>query len=225
MRTVVLPRFRSDRSPARTRVLLAVCACSLALAACGSSHKSGTGTTTSTVRPLAVKTADLKSGTTDNETAGPLVGINNATGAKVLSEAQKYLDAAVFSPLSTGRIGAGYAALFDAGVRAGATGADARALTDAVVGKVYGYSETATPVAFTGLFDMTGAELYIATNFDVHVKATTDSGQLRIDHKVELTFAPGPAQTWTVTAYRVHTTRTSATAVTSTTAQSVVSKP
>ena len=233
MGAVVFARRPRPFPPSRSRVVFVAGAGALALTltltACGGGGgKKTKGTTPTTVRQLVVKTTNLKSGKTNIETAGPLAGIDDATGAAVLHAAQKYLETAVFSPLSDGQVGAGYGALFDPGVRAAATGSDEAALTDVAVGKVNGYTEAATPVAFTGLVDLTGTLLYVATNFDVKVNATTDAGPLSIDHKIELTFGPGANKTWIVTAYRVHTTRSTPrpkTATSTTTAVSAVSKP
>ncbi len=218
MTVVLAPSFRS---------VVSLCLCAALLAACGGGGKKAKSTTSSTVQQLVVKTANLKAGTTDIETAGPLVGIDNRTGALVLRNAQKYLDSAIFAPLAGGKVGAGYDALFDPSVRSAAAGSDARALTDVGVAKVTGYSERATPVAFTGLVDVNGTLLYVATNFDVTIKATTASGPLTILHNIEFTFAPGPNKSWLIYAYRVHTTRTAPRASQSaaSTTESTVSKP
>jgi len=96
------------------------------------------------------------------------------------------------------------------------------------VAKVSGYTESSTPVAFTGLVDGSGTLLYVATNFNVKVKATTASGPMTIVHNVEFTFAPGPNKSWLISAYRVHTTRTAphaSQAGTASTTESTVSKP
>jgi len=221
MMSVVLlaPRFRPF-------LLLCVCAC--VLAACGGGSSKSKAPTDPTVPPVVVKTANLKAGATDNETAGPLVGVDPATAAIVLRDAQKYLDAAVFAPLSTGNVGAGYGALFDSSVRSSAITADEGALTDGTVGKVEGYTETATPVALSGLVDTNGTLLYVATNFNVTVKARTATGPLTINHVVELTFSPGGNKTWLISAYRVHTKRgvpAAAKKHAATTTESTVSKP
>jgi hypothetical protein len=211
-----------------SRLIVSLCLCAVLLAACGGGGgKKGKGTTPPRVQQLVVKTANLKAGSTDIETAGPLVGIANPTGALVLRNAQKYLDSAIFAPLASGKIGTGYAALFDPSVRGAAAGSDARALTDVGVAKVTAYTETATPVAFTGLVDVNGSLLYVATNFNVKVKATTASGPVTILHNIELTFAPGPNKSWLISAYRVHTTRTVPRTAQSTasTTESTVSKP
>jgi hypothetical protein len=222
MMSVVLlaPRFRP---------FLLLCVCAGVLAACGSgSHSKSKGTTDPTVPSVVVKTAKLKAGATDNETAGPLAGVDPATAAIVLRDAQRYLDAAVSAPLSTGNVGAGYGALFDSSVRSSASTVDEGALTDRAVGKVDGYTETATPVALSGLADTNGTLLYVATDFNVTVKAKTATGPLTINHVVELTFAPGGNKTWLISAYRVHTKRgvpAAAKKHAATTTESTVSKP
>jgi len=210
------------------RLAVPLCLCACLLAACGGGSKKGKGTTTSTVQQLVAKTANLKAGVTNIETAGPLAGIDNPTGALVLRNAQKYLDTAIFAPLASGKVGAGYGALFDPSVRSIAAGSDAGALTDVGVAKVGGYTESATPVTFTGLVDGSGTLLYVATNFNVKVKATTASGPMTIVHNIEFTFAPGPDKSWLISAYRVHTTRTAprvSQAGTASTTNSTVSQP
>ena len=194
----------------------------LGLSAC-SSGGSKTQATTATTRPpvLAVKTSVLKIGSVDVESAGPPnVQIDTATGKAVLGVAQGYINDAVFAPLKTGKVGAGYGALFDTGVKAAATGADEAVLTDLDVGRVTSLSTRATPVRLSALAGPLGQLMYIATDFQLTLKATTAAGPSTMTHIVELTFAqPAPTtKTWLVTAYRVTTVRKSAAATTTTTA-------
>jgi hypothetical protein len=190
---------------------------SLALAACGGGGKKNTGTKATTPEVLAVKTSVLKVGSVDVQSAGPANPIAAATGKAVLGIAQSYIDTAVFAPLKTGKLGAGYAALFDTGVKAAATGSDAAALTDLNVGKVENLKTTATPVHMSTLEGKFGEVMYLATDFDLDMKAKGDTGPLRIHRHIELTFAPN-AKTWHVTAYRVQAVRKSTAGTTTTTA-------
>jgi hypothetical protein len=191
----------------------------LSVAACSSgTSKAKSETTTTKPKVLTVRTSALKIGSVDIENAGPQsVQIDPATGAKVLGAAQAYVDAAYFAPLKTGLVGAGYAALFDAGVRSAATGVDEPALTDLDVGKATSLSTRATPVTLSALAGPPGRLLYIATDFGFTLYATAANGPVMITHSVELTFAP-TGKTWTVTAYRVGTISKSKTATTTTTA-------
>jgi hypothetical protein len=208
------PRFRALCSALALGLALVLTACS--------SGGSKTEATPTTTRPkvLAVKTSVLKIGSVDVESAGPPnVQIDTATGKAVLGAAQAYIDNALFSPLKTGKLGARYGALFDAGVRPGATGADAATLTDLGAGTATSLSTKATPVRLSALAGTLGELTYVATDFQLTLKAIEAAGPLTITHIVELTFAQPPAaKTWLVTAYRVTTVRKSTTATTTTTA-------
>ena len=190
----------------------------LVLAACGGGKKhSATGPTTTVPKVLAVKTSVLKVGSADVESAGPTTQIDTATGKAVLAVAQSYIDNAVFAPLKTGAIGTGYGAIFDTGVKASATGSDEPALTDLTIGKATSLTTKATPVEISALEGTLGELDFVATNFDLVVKATSDSGPVTITHHIELTYGKvGPA--WLVTAYRVQTVRKLPTGTTTTTA-------
>ncbi len=59
--------------------------------------------------------------------------------------------------------------------------------------------------------------MYLATDFDIDLKATGDTGPLQIHRHIELTFAP-TGKTWLVTAYRVTAIRKSTARTTTTTA-------
>jgi hypothetical protein len=193
----------------------------LGLTGCsGGGSKTRATPTTTGPRVLAVKTSVLKVGSVDVESAGPPnVEIDTATGRAVLGAAQAYIDNALFSPLRTGKLGARYGALFDAGVRPAATGADEAALTDLDVGTATSLSTRATPVRLSALVGTLGELMYVATDFQLTLKATGAAGPLTITHIVELTFAQPPAaKTWLVTAYRVTTVRRSTAATTTTAA-------
>jgi hypothetical protein len=200
-------------------VVLALC---FTLAACsGGGKKKGSAGPGSTQPPkvLAVSTASLRVGKVDIESAGPDgVQIDTATGKAILASAQKYIDNAYFAPLTKGQVGGGYASLFDKGVKAEATGGDKAALTDADVGKVTAFTTKASKVELSALVGTLGEFDYIATDFDITLKATEPSGPLTITHNVELTFAKTKSN-WLVTAYRVQTVRKTTTATTNTTAK------
>jgi hypothetical protein len=199
-------------------VVLALC---LALSACSSGAKKKSTTKPGTTEPpkvLAVSTATLKVGTVDVESAGPPnVQIDTATGKAVLASAQKYIDNAVFAPLTKGDIGGSFSSLFDQGVKKQATGPDKLALTDLDVGKVASFSTKASKVTLSALVGTLGELIYVGTDFDLTLKAAATSGPLTITHHVELTFAKTGAN-WLVTAYRVQSVRKTTTATTTTTA-------
>jgi hypothetical protein len=192
---------------------------SLTLAACSSgSPKAKSTTTTTRPKVLAVKTSVLKVGSVDVQSAGPPnVQIDPATGKAVLDVAQAYIDGAFFGPLKTGQIGAGYGAVFDAGVKVAATTADQSALTDLTVGKVSSLSSSATRVGLSAFAGSLGQVVYVATDFGLTLYATVAGGPMTITHNVELTFAQ-TGKSWLVAAYRVQTVRRSATGTTTTTA-------
>ena len=62
---------------------------------------------------LAVKTSVLKVGSVDVEERRAPQPDRHGDAKAVLGVAQTYIDNAVFAPLKTGKLGAGYAALFD----------------------------------------------------------------------------------------------------------------
>jgi len=219
-----VPRF--DRSlPTRASASATAGTCALALAlvlsSCGGGGKHPT--TQSNVAPpkvLSVKTSVLKVGSVDVESAGPAnVDIDTATGRAVLGAAQGYIDNALFAPLKSGRLGGAYGALFDPRVKAAATGSDGRALTDLDVGPATSLTTKATPVELSALVGNLGELLYVATNFDLVIHATTGNGPLVITHHIELTFAKS-AKAWLISAYRVQSVRKAVARTTTTTATS-----
>jgi hypothetical protein len=183
-------------------------------AACSSSKHTATN---STAAQIASTQAALKIGTVNVESAGPNVTVDKSTQKAVLALAQQYVDSAMIAPLSSGTLGSGYANLFDDGVRLGATTTDANTLTDAGIGKTKGFGEKTTPVTLSALADQLGGLLYLATNFNVNINATTTDGPATIARTVELTFAPS-GSSWLVTGYRVHAVRKLPSGTTATTA-------
>lgn len=212
MEAVLFP-FRNAHLGAGALVL------ALALTACGGGSKHETAPTTTLPKVAEIKTSVLKVGTVDVETAGPSTPIPTKVGKAVLTNAQGYLDDALFAPLKEGKVGSGFAAHFDPTVRALATGHDEAALTNASIGKIDDLKTTATPVYLSALDGTLGDLVYVATNFDVTERGKTDAGPVTIKHRVELTFAP-VGHDWLVTAYRVQTTRKLPTGTTTTTAKS-----
>jgi hypothetical protein len=187
--------------------------CAVASACSGSSKHSAPNSTPAVVTSSQ---AALKIGNVDVESAGPNTSVDKNTQKAVLALAQQYVDSAMISPLSTGALGSGYANLFDDSVRLPATTADANTLTDAGIGKTKGFDEKTTPVALSALADQLGSLLYLATNFNVNINATTPDGPATIARTVELTFAPS-GNGWKVTGYRVHAVRKLPSGTTSTT--------
>ncbi len=163
------------------------------------------------------KTVLLVVGDTNVETYGAPVKIPAATQKAILASSQRFVDSAVTAPLANGALGAGYDTLFDSGVRTAATGADAQTLTDAGMGKVDHFEETADKVALSALADGNGSFLYLASHFRVDITANTADGPAHLVHDVELTFAPA-GSAWSVTAYRVSTWRNLPGGTTTTTA-------
>jgi len=96
--------------------------------------------------------------------------------------------------------------------------------TDRSVGKATGLTTKATPVQLSALEGTLGELMYVATNFDLVVKATGDAGPLTITRHVEMTFAP-TGKTWLVTAYRIQAVRKAPTAKPTTTTATAGTKP
>jgi hypothetical protein len=190
----------------------------LALTACGGGGKHGsTPPTTSAHKVVEIKTSMLKIGGVDVESAGPSSPIPANVARTVLTNAQGYLDAALFEPLKDGRVGKGFASKFDPGLKA-AVAQDKGTLTNVNVGKFTDLKTTATPVLMSALDGTLGELMYVATNFDVTEKGKTATGNAAMTHHVELTFAPFGSR-WLVTAYRVQAIRSMPTGRTKTTAK------
>jgi hypothetical protein len=213
-------RNRPFRTSSATTGVACAVVLALLLAACSGSSKAKGQPSTTKPKVLGISTATLKVGTVDIESAGASsIPIDPATGKTVLATAQKYINAAVFAPLGQGQVVAhDYSEIFDASVRAAATGADQDALTDLNVGKVASFSAKATPVELSALEGGFGELVYIATNFDLTVKAAATTGPLTLTHHIELTFAQ-TGKDWLITAYRVQSVRKSAISTTTTTAK------
>jgi hypothetical protein len=199
-----------------SRRFVAIAVLCLVASACSGGSKHG-GAKTTTANGVSSKQSALKIGTVDVESAGPAVSVDKGTQKSVLQAAQQYVDNAMIAPLSTGKLGSGYDALFDQGVRLGATTTDANTLTDTGVGQATSFTEKPTSVTLSALADTSGAFLYLATNFTVNVDATLPSGPATIARTVELTFAQS-GKSWSVTAYRVRTLRKLPTGTTTTAA-------
>lgn len=220
MAAVVLRRPRLSRPAAC--ISAAGLALTLGLSACGGGGKKAAPPTTNKkvdAKVATVKTATLRIGSVDPESAGPDIRVQAVTASQVLSAAQKYLDAAIHAPLKTGRTGADYAGLFDPALRVAATRSDTAALTDAVVGKVASFTESATPVALSVLADTNGHFIYTATKFNLTENIPTSAGPLKVGHTIELTFEPA-GDHWQIAAYRVVTSRVVKGHTTTTTARS-----
>ena len=214
-------RTSGTSSTARSTGVACVLVLVLLLAACSGGKKNSTTTTAKpkakAPKVLAIKTSVLKVGKVVVESAGaPNLQMDVPTGQAVVGAAQKYIDNAIFEPLKAGRIGGGYAALFDQGVKSAALGADQRALTDLEAGKVASLTSRAGPVELSALVGTLGDYMYVATDFDLTVKGIAPTGPLTISHKIELTFAK-TGKTWLVTAYRVQSVRHSSAGTTTTT--------
>ena len=218
MGAVVLHRPQLSR-PAVCAVVVAL-ALTLGLAACGGSGKKSAPVTDKKVETevASVKTASLRIGSIDPESAGPTITVHAVTAAQVLAAAQQYVDAAIHAPLKTGRVGSDYTGLFDPTLRTTAAGPDSAALTDMPVGKVKSFTEAAQPVALSVLADTDGQFIYAATKFNLTEKIPTSAGTLAVAHNIELTFESA-ANHWQIAAYRVLTTRVAKGHTTTTTAK------
>jgi hypothetical protein len=198
------------------------------LAACSGGGKSSRGQSSpSSVTQSASasrSTRLLAIGSIDIQRAGRAGVVNAATQRAVLATAQRYVDSAILAPLETGKLGPGYAALFEPGIRPAATGADQGTLTDIVAGKATTMTETSTPVALSALADTSGTLVYAATTFKVTVHATTANGAITINRTVELTLQQDRTS-WLVVAYRATVTRTAPTRAPRTTPTTRRSRP
>ena len=204
-----------------TRWSVLVLAAALTLAACSggdddnSTEKSEKSTTSSTA--VAADLA-LTRGEVAVASAGGDVALDEATQQAVVDAAQAYVDAATIAPLTTGKVGDGYDALFDTSVSTNATGPDRPALTEDGVPEATKSPEvTATPVRIDALADKDGKVLLVGATFDVDVRAEGAGGPMSVHRTNELTYAPIDG-TWKITAYRVDVQRDTPEGATSTTA-------
>jgi hypothetical protein len=216
------PKNRFRFGAVAIAAVVVVLVVSLLFVACsGSSGKKAAGQSERTAPSKDFKQQALKAGAVHVESIGPLGTIPKGVQKAVLLASQKYVGSALLGPLESGSVGASYANLFDPGVRSAATGADRGALTDAGVGPVKKYKQTAGKVAISGLTDAAGKLMFTATNFTVKTVANVDGGQATLTHDVELTFNP----LGLVTAYRVKTIRKLPAAPTTSTVASSGSTP
>jgi hypothetical protein len=216
-------RSSGTTAPARSTGVACVVVLLLLLAACSGGKKNSATTTTKpnakakAPKVVAIQTSVLKVGKVVVESAGaPNLKMDVPTGQAVVTQAQKYIDNAIFEPLKAGRLGGDYASLFDSGVKSAALGVDQRALTDLEAGKVTRLTSKAGPVELSALVGTLGEYMYVATDFDLTVTGLAPTGPLTISHKIELTFAQ-TGKTWLVTAYRVQSVRHSSAGKTTTT--------
>jgi hypothetical protein len=187
-------------SPRNRSLFAAVCALAVLATACGGGSSKKTSSTTDTTLPTR-KVRALTLGAVNLQSAGPALTLSNDTKKAILDATQKYVDDAVYEPLNSGSVGAGFAALFDSYVRGAATGRDEHALTESLH-NASTYAASAAPIELSGLVDTTGTLLYLASNLTLHEDITTAAGHFNVDRNVELTFAPS-GKTWLITAYRV----------------------
>jgi hypothetical protein len=171
-------------------------------------------TTTATVADLK-----LTRGEVAVASAGGDVTLDEKTQQAVVDAAKSYIDAAVISPVSDGKVGKDYDGLFDSAVSANATGPDRAALTDDGIPKATKKpTVTATPVRIDALADKDGKVVLLGATFDVDVRATSAGGAVTVHRTNELTYAPVD-NGWKITAYRVSVERATPEGSTSSTAE------
>jgi hypothetical protein len=198
--------------------LAGVLASPLALAACSGDDDDTSAATTSTTVPTRVELT-LEAGEQSVESVGEPVTLDGATVDALVATAQRYVDAAIVTPLRGDGVGDDYEALFEERIRAGATGADRAALTEADTPALVDTEDAAaTPVRVDALAAGDGTVVLAAATFDVTVTGDSADGPVSVRRSHELTFAPGPDGAWLVTAYRVGAQRDVAGATTTTAA-------
>src|SRR4051794_8983687 len=108
-------RTSGTTAPARSTGVALVLVLVLFLAACSGGKKNSTTTTTKpkakakAPKVVAIKTSVLKVGKVVVESAGAQnLHMDVPTGQAVVTQAQKYIDNAIFEPLKAGRLGGGY---------------------------------------------------------------------------------------------------------------------
>jgi len=192
------------RSP---RTILAVCGLALTLGACGGGGDEKAGEPTATTAEVSAA-AQLERGEVAVHSAGADVALDTAAQAAVMDVAQRYVDAAVLSPIVDGELGSDFPALFEDALRERATTADAGALTDQGVPEATGSPKVeATPVRIDALADPAGTIVLLGATFEIDVKAPSAGGEYRVHRANDFTLAPGADGTWLVTGYRVVATR------------------
>jgi hypothetical protein len=203
----------------RVRTFVSLVVFLVLLTACGGDDKKSEPDEPSD-NVATAEVAKITLGKVELESAGLPAKLDKTTRRLLLDRTQQYLDSAVHAPLTDGKVGDGFAPLFEGALRRFATGRDQDALTEMPVGKVDSFKETIKPVAVSGLADQGGKLLYLATRFNSNVKAETAAGRTTITRSTELTFAPA-GDTWIVIAYRVLAARKAPTGTaTTTTAES-----
>src|SRR5258708_3986489 len=103
---------------------------------------SPTSSSTSSASASASRSSRLLTiGSVNVQAAGRPVRLSEATQRAVVAIAQNYVDAAIMTPLETGKVGRGYAGLFAPGIRPAVIGPDEPVLTDIAVGRTTMLSE------------------------------------------------------------------------------------
>jgi hypothetical protein len=204
--TGATPPLKQRRFLALALVAVCVVGVGVLFAACSGSDKKSSSTPSTNAVKTKNPNTPLKIGSANLASWGPTTQVPKAAQQAVLASANNYVNAAVLTPLETGKVGDGYANLFDAGVRGSATTSDQDALTELPVGKIDKYTEKTTPVAINGLADGSGAIVYLSTNFAVTTSANTTDGKTTLNRDVELTFVP-QGKNWVISAYRIAAVR------------------
>jgi hypothetical protein len=140
----------------------------------------------------------------------------------VLRATQHYFDAAIQTPVRSGRVDNTYKGVFDPGLKGLATRKDRTVLTESATRSIVRKSVgmRASKVRIDALGDPTGKIALVATTFNLNIEAKTSTGRkLVIRRRTELTFAYEFGR-WVVTAYQVNVRRSVAGNTTSTTAHS-----
>jgi hypothetical protein len=141
--------------------------------------------------------------------AGPQIGVDDATRDQMIDVVKQYVQLATVDPLRSGHV-AKVAPLFTAAAAARAEGADRAVLVDEDLPRATSdISATAVPVPITVLVDQSGALVLASAGLDLTVATKTADGPVEIHRVGSLTFAPD-AGSWKVAGFDLAVNRTGA---------------
>jgi hypothetical protein len=186
--------------PARARVVPALfLAGVVVLTACGGGGGKAKAPTPTTVKINS--SVALRFVSANVASAGPAVAFPADLRNKVSQSVNRYVEAAVVSPLRAGAVGAGLAGLFTPDAAAKLNGPERATLTDEGVPKLSG-SITPTTAAFalTGLAEKSGDIVLVSANLKLDLHAAVPGGDLHMVRQGTLLFS-NVAGAWRVAGF------------------------
>lgn len=222
LRPIPTPRSRARRrrSGLLTAVLLTLVGCTQPVShAVTNKVVTTVSTATSGTEPPPPAPFAITGAGFDLHTAGAVgTAAFNAAWAGVLSTLNRYLDAAVLTPLRSGGPAGDLAPLFTgpAAARVASPGPDRAAFIDEGLPPAVGIKPVSSVATLTALAGEDGVMSVISADLDLRIAAQVDGAPLTIARTGELVLVP-EGGAWKIDAYSLTVRRDTAAATTSTT--------